>query len=249
MRTLVIALGVICAGVAWSGSVQAATPSFLCAKAKTWVEQTICGSETLSTLDLDLAVAYARMLKVTRGTARKSLEAEQQAWWNRRSECRKHSDPVACLEDRHRHQIAALESRPDYPGDAPAKTIELEPEPITTAGRGWTRDLSRYLRAIRACSEESPVPVGKVLVAWGSAEAASVFMRLVDWNGKEWVCSAHADGHKVFRFGERDAEDDLPASGPVFHLSGSKAPPNCKAATQVLDANGKAAGWISATDC
>lgn len=230
------------------GSVQAATPSFLCSKATTWVEKTICSSERLSELDMKLAVAYARTLKVQTGQGRKSLEAEQRAWWSTRNECRKASDPKGCLENRYESQITALESRPDYPGEATAKNVDLPPELITTAGRGWTRQLSKYQRALRACREESSVAIGKILVAWPLGEEQSVGARLVDWNLKEWVCVAHIEGHKVYRFEARDPAEELPASGPVFHL-GAEIPPGCKNATQVLDVNGKPAGWISDTDC
>ncbi|MBX9965580.1 MAG: hypothetical protein K2Y35_21155 [Burkholderiales bacterium] len=231
------------------GSAQAATPSFVCTKAKTWVETTVCGSDRLSELDLQLAVAYARLLKVVSGEGRKTLEAEQRTWWSSRNDCRKAASPVACLEGRYERQIAALESRPDYPGETVAKNIELPPEPIANAGRGWTRELSKYQKALRACREESSVAVSKVLVAWTTGDdEASVGARLVDWNLKEWVCVAHVDGHKVFRFEARDPQEQLPPSGPVYHLA-AKAPPGCKAATQVLDVNGKAAGWISEADC
>jgi uncharacterized protein len=230
------------------GAARAATPSFVCGKATGWVEKTVCGSDRLSELDLQLAVAYARMLKMLNGQGRKSLESEQRAWWASRNECRKASEPAACLEGRYEARIGALESRPDYPGEAVAKNVELPPESIAAAGRGWTRELSKYQRALRACREESSVAIGKILVAWHAAEGASIGARLVDWNLKEWVCEAHLDGHKVFRFEARDPAEQLPDSGPVYHL-GAKAPSGCRAATQVLDVNGKPAGWISEADC
>jgi uncharacterized protein len=230
------------------GAAEAATPSFVCSKATSWVEKTICGSDRLSELDLKLAVAYARTLKVQSGPGRKALEAEQRAWWSSRNECRKASDPVACLEGRYERQITALESRPDYPGETAAKNIDLPPESLASAGRGWTRELSKYQRALRACREESSVAISKILVAWPIGEEESVGARLVDWNLKEWVCVAHVDGHKVFRFDVRDPAEQLPDSGPVYHL-GEKAPPGCKSATQVLDVNGKPTGWISEADC
>lgn len=245
MRTIHIG----CLALALAGGVaHAATPSFLCSKATTWVEKTVCASERLSELDLQLAVAYSRMLKVLSGQGRKSLEEEQRAWWASRNECRKASDPPACLEGRYEGQITALESRPDYPGEAVAKNVELPPESIAAAGRGWTRELSKYQRALRACREESSVKIGKILVVWTAEEEGSIGARLVDWNLKEWVCVARIEGHKVIRFEARDPSEQLPPSGPVYHL-GSKAPPGCKNATQVLDVSGKPAGWISEADC
>ena len=42
---VVVSVSIVC-------STNAATPSFLCSKAKTWVEKTICASEKLSDQDL-----------------------------------------------------------------------------------------------------------------------------------------------------------------------------------------------------
>ncbi|MEO8038081.1 MAG: hypothetical protein ABI794_04885 [Betaproteobacteria bacterium] len=241
--TIAVVAAVLCCAGATAG-----TPSFQCSKAKSWVEKTVCSSARLSDLDLGLAVAYARVLKVAGGEGRRSLEAEQRAWWASRSDCRKTSDPAGCLEGRYQRQITTLESRPDYPGEAVAHDVELPPESIAKAGPGWTRELSKYQRALRACNEEAPVAIGKVLVVWPTGEDDSVGARLVDWNLKEWVCRAHLDGHKVFRFEARDPAEQLPAAGPVYHL-GAKMPPGCRTATQVLDVNGRPLGWISGQDC
>jgi len=226
----------------------AATPSFVCGKAKTWLEKTICGSERLSSLDLQLAVVYARLLKVTKDEDRRALEATQREWSASRQACKPDLDPVACLEERYTHRIAALESRPDYPGDAPLKDVQLPPQSVAVAGRGWTRDLSKLQRPIRACREEMPAPLAKVLAAWPTGDEESYGMRVVDLNGQEWVCIAHQHGHKVFRFDKRDPAEALPDAGPVFHI-GPKAPPACRGAVQVLDVNGKTAGWVTEADC
>lgn len=69
----------------------------------------------------------------------------------------------------------------------------------------------------------------------------TVTLRVVDWELREFVFSAHAGGHKVMAFAARGAEDALPAPGPVYHL-GAARPSGCTQATQVLDVNGKAAG-------
>ena len=248
MKTNSLLVAVAAAMLATGGAADAATPSFLCTKAKGWMQTTICGSERLSDLDLQLAVAYARMLRVTSGTARRSLQDEQRAWSASRNECREASEPAACLEDRYQHQIAALESRPAYPGERRQIVEELPPDSIAEAGRGWTRELSKYQRAIRACREEAPNPISKALVVWRAGDDGTIGMRLVDWQQKEWVCMAHADGHKVFDFRVRDPEASLPNAGPVYHLD-AKRPPACRAATQVLDVNGRPAGWISDADC
>ena len=77
--------------------VHAGTPSFLCSKAKTWLENTICKSDRLSALDLELAVAYAHVLKVVSGSAEQAFTVEQNKWWASRNVCQKDKDPVDCL--------------------------------------------------------------------------------------------------------------------------------------------------------
>lgn len=232
-----------------AGAAQAFTPSYLCTKAKSWVEKTVCASERLSNLDLQLAVARSRMLKGLRPEGVRTLESEQRQWWASLTECRTASDPAACLAGRYEHRIAAIASRPDLPAAPTASREDDAIAPIATAGHGWTRDLSRYRRALRACREEAPKPVGKLLVAWPAGDGESVGLHLMDWNMKEYVCVAHLEGHKVFRFEERGPGETLPPPGPVYHIGGVSPPARCKNATQVLDVNGKSVGWISDADC
>lgn len=236
------------AGLILSGSV-AAAPSFLCKKVKSWTEKTVCASPRLSDLDLQLAVARAKLLKSTSPQGQKVLDAEQQSWWNALADCRSASDPGACLTDRYHHRIAALESRPEFPKAGSRGRVDDTIVPIATQGRGWTRDLSRYQRALRACREETPNPVARVMVAWPSGDGESVGLHLVDWQMKEYVCIAHIEGHKVFRFEPRAPGEVLPPPGPVYHIGGETPPAGCPSATQVLDVNGKSVGWISDGNC
>ncbi|MFO1320182.1 MAG: hypothetical protein U1F52_11235 [Burkholderiales bacterium] len=232
-----------------AGPAAAATPSFVCAKAKQWLEQTVCASPRLSELDLELAVVRARVLRASNTTARRALEKEHQGWWASLGECRTGSDAQACLAGRYQRRLEALKSRPDYPGEGTAKPVDPEPSAIAQAGKGWTKQLSAYLRALRACKEEAPVSIGKLLVGWPSGDGESVSLRLADWNLKEWICIAHRDGYKVFRFEPRGADERVPEAGPVYHLGGDAPPPGCSHATQVVDPNGRPAGWISEQDC
>src|SRR5262245_60221610 len=115
--TLRVALFIV---LAWTTlSAQAGVPSFLCSKAKTWMEKTVCKSDRLSALDLEAAVAYARVLKVVSGSAERALTAEQNKFWVARNACQKEKDPVDCLAQRYEARIAELKGRPDYPGDEP----------------------------------------------------------------------------------------------------------------------------------
>jgi uncharacterized protein len=236
------------AGIALAGTV-AAAPSFVCKKAKSWTEKAVCASARLSDLDLKLAVARARLLKSATPQGQKVLDAEQQSWWNALADCRSASDPAACLADRYMHRIAALESRPEFPKAGRRVRVDESIVPIATEGRGWTRDLSRYQRALRACREETPNPVARLMVAWSAGDGESVGLHLVDWQMKEYVCIAHIEGHKVFRFEPRAAGEVLPPPGPVYHIGGDAPPAGCPSATQVLDVNGRSVGWISDANC
>ncbi len=181
-------------GVSISCSTSAATPSFLCSKAKTWVEKTICASEKLSEQDLELAVVYARMLRVLSGDAEKAFNAEQRKWWANRAQCQKDKDPLSCLEGRYDARIAGLTSRPDYPGDQPRPRDEFTEALIKEAGKGWSQNMSVYMKAIRACvAKASPRPRA-VLTAWTEEEGELVLMRLRGPGGEELVCIAKKDG-------------------------------------------------------
>lgn len=249
-RFLRVALpaAVLVAGLVSAGSA-GADPSFVCRKVKSWTEKTVCASPRLSELDLQLAVARAKLLKSANRDGQKVLDAEQQAWWNKLSDCRTASDPAACLTDRYTHRIAALESRPEFPPPGSRHHVDDTIVPIAIDGRGWTRDLSRYQRALRACREESPTPIAKLMVAWPSGDGESVGLHLVDWQLKEYVCIAHIEGHKVFRFEPRMPGETLPPPGPVYHIGGDTPPARCPGATQVLDVSGKSVGWISDGNC
>lgn len=228
----------------------AAGPSFLCKQARSWVEKTVCGSEILAQRDLDLAVVQARLLRAARGPARAALDREHQQWWASLGTCRKAADPQACLAARYDERVAAIRARPDYPGDTrPRRSVPAAPTLITKGGEGWTRALSGYMKALRACSEEVPTRVVKLLVAWGTDDPDAVAMRLRDAEAAEWVCIAHRDGHKVYRFESAEGAPSMPDPGPVYHLGGHAPPPGCPNATQVLDVNGKPVGWISDRDC
>ena len=84
----------------------AGPPSFLCSKSKSWLETTVCKSDRLSALDLELAVAYARVLKVVSGSAERAVSAEQNKFWAARNACQKEKDPVDCLAGRYESRIA-----------------------------------------------------------------------------------------------------------------------------------------------
>ena len=232
------------------GATHAATASFLCQKLRTWVERSICASDSMAALDLELAVERSRLLGTTHPDSRKAFDAEQRKWQASLEECRRRSRPEECLTGRYQHRIAALRNHPDQTGQAGEDTPPgAGTESLVARGKGWTRDLSTYMRALGGCREEAPAPIGKLLVAWPVGDPDTVGMRLMDWNRKEWVCVAHRNGHKVFRFGPRAEGESLPAPGPVYHLGGRAPPTSCTGATQVVDASGKPAGWISDEDC
>ncbi len=89
-------------------SAVAGPPSFVCSKSKTWLEKTLCASDRLSALDLELALAYARMLSALNGDAERSLAAEQRKFWVERSHCQKDKDPVECLHARYETRLAQI---------------------------------------------------------------------------------------------------------------------------------------------
>ena len=243
-RSVLCALPLLAAALL-AGTATAATPSFLCSKARTWVEKTICASEALSALDLELAGVYARLLRVVSADAERTLTAEQRRWWGAREECRRQSAPQQCLEARYSDRIAALRSRPDYTEARPGP-VELAPEAIAAAGQGWSRGLSGYMKAIRACLRKAPGAVTRIGSAWEDGEEEqAVGMRMRGSGTDAWVCVARRNGSEVIALRPANAYESLPAEGPMFYPDPSAAPADaCGKPVQVLDEHEAPVGWI-----
>ena len=228
----------------------AATPSFLCTKASTWVEKTICASDRLSELDLDLAAVYARLLRGSDMGAKRSLESEQRKWWGERSQCQKNADPIACVEQSYTARIGHLKARPDYPGDVPAMGPRIiQDSPIKEAGKGWAKNLSEYFKAIKLCTDSWSSPVRTVLSAWKEDRGETVAMWMQDKDDQDLLCMAKRDGSKLVRIRPRDADEDLPAIGPVFHSGNAEPKGRCEKPVRVLDPSGSEFGWLTQGIC
>lgn len=223
----------------------AGTPSFLCSKAKTWLEKTICASDRLSDLDLELASVYARLLRVTAGDTQKKLTAEQNRFWAARGDCRSKPDPVACLDALYSTRITALRERPDYTEQRPTQ-IELPPERLASVGEGWSKSLGKYRKAIRACLRRAPAPAQAVLAAWNDEQRdAAVGVRMLGPNGEAWMCVAAGSGLEVFSLREANEYETLPEPGPIYYPDPSAAPAGaCGTPIQILDENDAPAGWL-----
>jgi len=243
------ALVIASACVTLSVPAQSATPSFLCSKAKSWVEKTICASDRLSELDMDLATEYARMLKVLTGDAEKALNSEQRKWWAERGTCQKQPDPGACLEKRYQARITELTGRADYPGDQPRPREEFSEALIKEAGKGWSQHASQYMKAIRACiSKTKPAPRA-VLTAWSEEEGELIAMRLRGAAGEDLVCVAKKDGTQA-NVRVREAVETLPDAGPVLWLGAAGAPKEaCGKPVQVIDTDDTPVGWLAEASC
>lgn len=228
-----------------TGLAHAATPSFLCSKARTWVEKTICASERLSVLDLELATVYARVLRVATPATEKTLSAEQQRWWARREECHRQPNSGQCLDTRYVERIAELMARPDYTELRPGP-VELPPEQLSAVGQGWSKSLSRYLKAVRACLRRAPGSVKAITAGWDQAEPEnSVGLRMRGPHDQNWVCTARRNGSEVLSLREANDYEPLPAEGPLFYPD-SNAPPAsaCGQPVQVLDEFDAPTGWL-----
>jgi uncharacterized protein len=228
-----------------SSAAAAGTPSFVCTKARTWVEKTICASDRLSALDLELATVYARLLRVTSGETERSLTAEQRRWWATRDECRREATPTECLEWRYGNRIGALRNRRDYTEARPGP-VELPPESISAVGEGWSRGLSGYVKAIRACLRKAPAPVARIGNAWEDPEREqAVVLRMAGPAGETWVCVARRNGSEVLAMRAANAYEPLPPEGPLFYPDPNAPPAGaCGKPVQVLDEHEAPVGWV-----
>jgi uncharacterized protein len=227
----------------------AGVPSFLCSKAKTWLEKTVCKSDRLSALDLELAVAYARVLKVVSGSAERAFTAEQNKFWAARNACQKDKDPVDCLAQRYEARIAELKGRPDYPGDEPQVREEFSETLIKEAGKGWSQNMSAYMRAIRACVANTTPRPRAVLAVWPEEEGELIAMRLRAGNGDDYLCIAKKDGTQP-HVRKREPVETVPDAGPILWLGSGPVPKEaCGKPVQVLDTDDTPVGWVADANC
>jgi uncharacterized protein len=249
LRSISLRLAVLVFLAATVAAAHAGVPSFLCSKAKTWLEKTVCKSDRLSALDLELAVAYARVLKVVSGSAERALTAEQNKFWAARNACQKDKDPVDCLAQRYEARIAELKGRPDYPGDEPHVREEFSEALIKEAGKGWSQNMSAYMRAIRACVANTTPRPRAVLAAWAEEEGELIAMRLRAGNGDDYLCIANKDGTQPHAR-KREPVETVPDAGPILWL-GSGPPPKeaCGTPLQVLDTDDTPVGWMADANC
>ena len=90
----------------------AATPSFDCGRVGSGsIEAMVCGDESLSRLDRDLAHAYAAARAKAGNQHPPTLAAEQRGWIKGRNDCWKAADRRACAMDAYRERIAELQAR------------------------------------------------------------------------------------------------------------------------------------------
>ncbi|MBK1723556.1 DUF3298 domain-containing protein [Thiocystis violacea] len=122
--------------LAWSTTPQAA--SFDCGKARTWIEQTICGDAALSRLDARMAKAFeAARSALTEASEREALLEAQRAWLQRRDAC----GDTGCLSELYGARLAALSERPA--SATPDAMDRVSEGHISDAGPGY-RISARY---------------------------------------------------------------------------------------------------------
>lgn len=226
----------------------AGTPSFLCSRANTWIEKTICASDHLSALDLDMAAVYSRSLRIEDPATVRSIQVEQHKWWGERAQCQKDADPPACVERTYNERISALKSLPTYPGDKPIRAPRIGREvAIKEVGQGWSRELSEYYKAIKLCTTKWKTPVRTVLKAWREERGETISMWLRSSEDEYLLCTASRNGQELKLLRPQESDEEPPTSGPVLHLSSPGSA--CKTTTPVLDPQGREFGWLSAEPC
>jgi uncharacterized protein len=223
---------------------QAATPSFVCSKAKSWTEKTICASDNLSQLDLELALVYARLLRATTGEQQKALSRGQTQWWASREECRRTKDPVGCLEERYTSRIAALKEDPSYTEARPGP-VELPPERLAAVGQGWSKSLGRYLKPIRACLRRAKEPVEAIPLVWERDDGQTLGVRMRTASGFQMLCIVQRDASQVLELRDTNPHESPSGEGPIFYPDPSAPPPHaCGKPVQILDELDAPSGWL-----
>lgn len=228
--------------------VQAATPSFVCSRATTWVEHTICADEKLSAQDMEIASAYARMLRTPDRAKRARVEREQRDWWVARGSCQTAKAPLECLAGAHTRRLAALKQDRDYPGDGPAKgPVIIQESPIKVSGSGWARQLSAYAKAITRCRSDASGQITGVVAAWPEERGDTIAM----WLSTEeqfLLCRATKGGDKLLSVRKQESGEALPDGGARLDFRAASPDAKC-APVPVLDAQGKEFGWLVMSRC
>lgn len=93
----------------------AITPSFDCDRADGEIEELICGSPELATLDLRLDSTWQEIEKQLESgswpeSERNAVRTEQRGWIEGRNECWKAADPTACTVDEYVRRIVTLQA-------------------------------------------------------------------------------------------------------------------------------------------
>jgi len=86
------------------GGISFAQPSFDCGLARTAVERTICGNQTLSQLDLELTDAFSQERKLLDAPYLDLFLKQQRAWLSSREKCRA-EDISECLANLYRARV------------------------------------------------------------------------------------------------------------------------------------------------
>lgn len=236
-------------GLALPTAADAATPSFLCSRSNSWIEKTICASDRLAELDLEMAAVFARSLRVSDPTIVRSIQVEQHHWWSERARCQKDADPNACVERIYTERIAALRAHPSYPGDKPMSGGPriIREVAIKDAGQGWSRDLSDYFKAIKLCTSKWKSPIRSVQKAWREGRGETISMWLRSQEDEGLICTASKNGQELKLIRPSLEDEEPPLDGPTLIIGAYSG--ECKAAVNVLDPQGNAFGWLLPSAC
>jgi uncharacterized protein len=112
-RTLISILPFTLVALVGSSSVDAAPPSFDCAKAEGAAQQLVCKDEGLASLDRELSRLYRLAVSGKHMTPARldELKATQRGWIKGRDDCWKAEDKPLCVSDSYRQRIAELQAR------------------------------------------------------------------------------------------------------------------------------------------
>lgn len=162
----------------------AAAPSFDCAKARGWVEHTVCAETAISDLDRRIAELYAARL---RSGDEAAVREAQRSWARGRGACEKQADATACLTRSYRQRLAELGG-----ADLPA----------------WAGGIPGALGAVDACLAATPSIA--VAVTGLQPDGDMVRLALRGGNGRGFACTAPRDGLGMVALHDAEAGPDGP---------------------------------------
>jgi len=204
-RTLISILPFTLVALVGSSSVDAAPPSFDCAKAEGAAQQLVCKDEGLASLDRELSRLYRLAVSGKHMTPARldELKATQRGWIKGRDDCWKGKDLRQCVESNYMIRIHEL--RQGYADARSQDDKGISTGPLVLACQGFDS-----LIGFTLVGEQKEL----VLIEWRNQTHLYVLTQERAASGAKYSADS-VDGHVVLWNKGDEARLELPGQAPL----------------------------------